>query len=242
MSGLLPVLLSGFSIGLIGSFHCIGMCGPLALSLPIHQLSAFRKLAAISLYNIGRACTYAGIGLAFGLLGEGFSVFEIQQALSISAGIFILVILYFHQFGNAKTGMWQQWTHFIQVRLGAFLKSEKTLPTYFAIGLLNGALPCGLVYVAVAAAAASGSVLNSPVLMFAFGMGTVPMMVTTMVFGKFMTPKLGRKFNRLIPRFTAVVALLLILRGLNLGIPLVSPVHHAPATGDPNPPAVVHCH
>ncbi len=241
MNEIVVVLLSGLSIGLIGSIHCVGMCGPLALSLPVHHLPGFQKTVAISLYNIGRAVSYASMGIIFGLLGQGFALFKIQQWLSGVAGLFILVILLNNQFGNPNINALSRFTQSIKVKLGHYLKSEKSLFSYFTIGAVNGFLPCGLVYVAIAAALATGTILKSSLLMFAFGIGTLPLMALTMVFGKFIPSGIRMKINKMIPHLTMAIAVLLILRGLNLGIPLVSPAHH-PGGSDPNPPAVIHCH
>lgn len=240
MNEIIAVLLSGFSIGLIGSFHCVGMCGPLALSLPVHHLPGFRKTLAISLYNAGRAFSYASIGLIFGLVGQGFSLFKMQQGLSIAAGLLVLVILISSR-GNPQISILSRFTQAIKSRLGHYLKSEKPLVSYFSIGVVNGLLPCGLVYVAIAAALATGTLVKSSLLMFAFGMGTLPMMAMTMVFGKFIPTGLRVKLNKMTPRLTLVIAVLLILRGLNLGIPFISPAYHQGGS-DPNPPAIIHCH
>jgi len=241
MNEIIAVLLSGLSIGLIGSIHCVGMCGPLALSLPVHHLPGFQKTVAITFYNVGRAVSYAAMGVIFGLLGQGFSIFKIQQWLSIVAGLLILVVLLNNQFGNPQINALSRFTQSIKVELGRYLKSEKTIFSYFTIGAVNGFLPCGLVYVAIAAALAAGTVVKSSLLMFAFGMGTIPLMAMTMVFGKFIPTGLRMNLNKMIPHITLAIAVLLILRGLNLGIPLVSPAYH-PGGGDPNPPAVIHCH
>ena len=94
MDEVLLVLITGFTIGVFGSFHCVGMCGPLALSLPIHQLTTFNKSMAIGLYNLGRSFSYASMGIVFGLLGMSFSLFKLQQWLSIGAGSVILLFLH----------------------------------------------------------------------------------------------------------------------------------------------------
>lgn len=242
MSGLFAVMISGFSIGLIGSFHCVGMCGPLALSLPIHHLSRFYKSAAVLLYNVGRAFSYGAIGLLFGLLGQGFALFKLQQYLSIFAGLLILAILLNHQFGSLKINPLSKFTTAVKLKLSTYLKSEKSLSSYFSIGIINGFLPCGLVYVALATALASGSLLNSSLLMFFFGLGTLPMMALTMVLGKFISSGLRIRFNKMIPNITMVIAILLILRGLNLGIPYVSPAQHPQESNGINPPRITHCH
>ncbi|MGZ4043606.1 MAG: sulfite exporter TauE/SafE family protein, partial [Bacteroidia bacterium] len=84
-------IVAAISLGLLGSFHCIGMCGPIALALPVHQATVFRKVVAILLYNSGRIITYSLLGLLFGIIGQGFAVFGLQQVLSVSLGTLILL-------------------------------------------------------------------------------------------------------------------------------------------------------
>ena len=217
------IIASGFSIGIIGSFHCVGMCGPIALSLPVHQYSNSKKILAIFLYNIGRASTYALMGLIFGILGQSFQLFKIQQYTSIVAGVFILSILLFSSLSQFNISFISSFSLKIKNKLGTLLKRDKTIPSYFAIGLVNGFLPCGLVYVAIATAVAAGTMLKSSLLMFAFGLGTIPVMAFTMYLGKFISISFKNKLNKLTPYIIGVVAILLILRGLNLGIPYISP-------------------
>jgi hypothetical protein len=225
MNELLLVFISGFSIGILGSFHCVGMCGPLALALPIHHLSAFHKSVSILFYNFGRALSYASMGVVFGLVGQSFNLFNFQQGLSIISGALILVVLLIHQFGNPSTNAFTRFSQTIKVKLGQYLKSDKKLISYLYIGILNGFLPCGLVYIAIAASVAAGSILGSCALMLAFGLGTLPIMALTMVFGKFISLGFRKALNKITPYMIMGVAVLLILRGLNLGIPYVSPTH-----------------
>ncbi len=227
MQSLLLIFISGFSIGILGSFHCVGMCGPLALALPVHYLSPYNKFFSILFYNLGRAVSYTSMGVFFGLIGQSFVLFNLQQVLSIGAGTVILIILLIHQFGNPVTNKFSRISEGIKSKLGAYLKSDKKLISYLYIGILNGFLPCGLVYIAIAAAIAAGTVLKSSMLMFAFGLGTLPIMALTMVFGKFISLNLRQRINKISPYLIMCVALLLILRGLNLGIPYVSPTHNA---------------
>ncbi len=224
MNEIMLLFLSGFSIGILGSFHCIGMCGPLALALPVENSG--NKTASILLYNIGRALSYTAMGVFFGLIGESFAIFKLQQILSIIAGVFIFVILLSDKIGNPHVFFLSRFTQKIKTKLSTYLKSEKTCLSYLNIGIVNGFLPCGLVYIAIAAAIATGSIFNSAMLMFAFGLGTLPIMAFTMAFGKFISFNLRMKLNKISPYMILCVALLLILRGMNLGIPYVSPKHN----------------
>lgn len=223
MNPLFTVLISGFTIGILGSFHCVGMCGPLALSLPVNHLNKTQRIFSILLYNLGRVFTYAIMGICFGFIGKTFAFFKVQQWLSVTAGVLILSILLVHQFGNPNKNYLARYTHRIKAQLSKYLQSEKSLFTLFTIGILNGLLPCGLVYVAIAASLAAGSVMNSGLMMMAFGLGTLPVMALTMAFGKFISLNFRQKLNKITPYFIMLVAVLLILRGLNLGIRYVSP-------------------
>ena len=224
MDEVLLVLITGFTIGVFGSFHCVGMCGPLALSLPIHQLTIFNKSMAIGLYNLGRSFSYASMGIVFGLLGMSFSLFKLQQWLSIGAGSVILLFLIMNYLGSYRVNVFSQLSHQVKSKLSDYLQTDKTPSTYFSIGMVNGFLPCGLVYVAIVTAIATGTILKSSLTMFAFGIGTIPIMALTMIFGKFVSINLRNKLNKMTPYLIMCVAILLILRGLNLGIPFISPL------------------
>src|SRR5581483_11013469 len=100
---------------------------------------------------------------------------------------------------------------------------QRTVGSAFAFGLLNGLLPCGLVYVACAGAVASGSLISAISYMAGFGLGTVPMMFGISTVGTLFHQGLRMRFQKMIPVFLMVVAGLLILRGMALGIPFISP-------------------
>jgi len=221
------IIVTGLSIGAFGGFHCVGMCGPIALSLPIHRLSSWAKVTSIFLYNLGRAISYGSMGMLFGIIGQSFSLFKMQQYLSIFAGVFILAVLLFSYLGQQPTSIFNAYSLMIKNRLSQLLKSDKSTFSYLSLGIVNGFLPCGLVYMAIATAVATGSILNSGLLMFAFGLGTLPIMALTMYFGKYINLQFRQKLTKLTPYFIAGVAALLIIRGLNLGIPYLSPTHDA---------------
>ncbi len=217
------LIIAGFTIGIVGSFHCVGMCGPIALSLPIYDVPTWKKIAFISLYNIGRIIAYSLLGALFGLVGMQFFIGGYQQILSISLGVIILFFLIFSRFSSANIPFINYFTNFIKKQLGALLRSNKKFYTYILIGFFNGFLPCGLVYVAIAGAVATGSVLNSALFMAAFGLGTFPIMFAVTVLGKYISMYWRNQMRRAVPVFVGAMAILLILRGLNLGIPFISP-------------------
>jgi uncharacterized protein len=234
---MLTNILIGFGIGLAGSFHCIGMCGPLALSLPLHTASRTKRFFLITLYNLGRAGTYFLLGVLFGLLGNTFFLVGYQQVLSITIGILILFILLFGNILASRVLLFSRFYSHIKQMLARLLNSEKTTFSYFVIGLVNGLLPCGLVYLAIASAVATGSPLGGGLLMLAFGLGTIPLMFALMVAGRYVSLAVRQNMRKLVPVFVGLMACLMILRGLNLGIPYISPAFSKNDKGN-----AVQCH
>lgn len=212
-------------LGITGSFHCIGMCGPIALVLPLKGKSWFIRIFNGISYNVGRAITYGGLGFIFGLAGAGLSLAGLQQKVSIVMGIvMILTVLVPFIFGgnfsaeNLGTPVYQR----IKKPLSQLMQSGSA-GALFLIGLLNGLLPCGLVYVALAGAIGTGSLTGSMLFMIIFGLGTLPLMLLVSVAGNFVGKTLRNRINQIIPFVVILVGILFILRGLNLGIPYISP-------------------
>lgn len=216
---------SAFLIGLFGSFHCIGMCGPIALALPVQLNNKVSLVVGRILYNLGRAITYAMIGLVFGLIGESLSLAGFQQSVSVIAGILILIMVLLPSRVSQKLYLLKPaygFTNFLKKKFGVLLK-QKSVTATFLIGLLNGFLPCGLVYIAVAGAIATGGYLDGAMYMFVFGIGTLPIMLAVSLAGNFISLNVRKRINKMIPAFMIVLAFLFILRGMNLGIPYISP-------------------
>jgi hypothetical protein len=212
---------TAFLLGLVGSLHCAGMCGPLALALPINSPVFVRFLGGRLLYNLGRIVTYAALGAVFGLLGQSFVVMGAQRWVSLTVGIIILVSLIL----SPRFFSGVQPTRFINLIKSPFLKlmRHRGLGALFGIGLLNGLLPCGLVYTACAAAMTSDSLLHGSEYMLAFGLGTIPLMLVITLMGQRLQFILRFKLQRLIPVSLAIIGTLLVLRGMALGIPHFSP-------------------
>lgn len=221
---MIVLLMSAFVMGGIGSLHCIGMCGPLALSLPVKDSSLFSKFFSGLLYNSGRVVTYAGLGAAIGVVGMSFSIFGFQQWLSITAGSLIIIYLLFPKLLLYKNGnlYFQRVLGKLRSRLSVLFKVKKYSSVFF-IGLLNGLLPCGLVYMSMAAAIATGSVLKSSLFMAAFGAGTLPLMWALVFFGANISLQARSALRNIYPYLLFVMACLLIVRGLGLHIPYLSP-------------------
>lgn len=219
------MLYSAFIFGILGSFHCVGMCGPIAFLLPVDRNNNFKKLLQIFLYHSGRILSYAIIGFGFGLLGKGLSIFGFQQELSIAVGITMLAFLVIPALQKTRFKLGGQGFRIISKvknSLGKELR-KKSNDTFFTIGFLNGFLPCGLVYMAVLGAIATGNAGKGGLYMILFGLGTIPLMTTAIWIGNFLTAKIKTNIRRLVPIFLGAVAILFILRGMGLGIPYISP-------------------
>jgi len=221
------MLLLGTAIvfGLLGSLHCLGMCAPLMWAVP--QTDGVRGVwwrNRIS-YNLGRAVTYAGLGALFGLLGESLSFAGWQQKISIGTGLLILIFLISSK-GVVPTSFqfkpFQLLIQNVRKRIGTMLQLDTT-SSNLKLGLFNGLLPCGLVYMALLASISMGSVLGGALYMFIFGLGTLPMLLAAAYFGKRLKSIKPALFGKAVPALVAIIAILLIVRGLGLGIPYLSP-------------------
>jgi sulfite exporter TauE/SafE len=215
-------LLTGFIVGLFGSFHCIGMCGPIALALPLGRGNVY---TGRMLYNIGRKFTYSVLGLLFGLLGGRVSMFGLQQTLTIALGITILISVFLPRKYKTiiadRSGFYRIFGR-VKSSLGTLLQNHSML-SLFGIGVLNGLLPCGFVYIGLSGATALGEPVNGMLFMMMFGLGTLPVMFGTSLAGGFANIKLRAKLLKMVPVFSLILAATFILRGLNLGIPYISP-------------------
>ena len=219
------MLLTAFLLGLAGSLHCIGMCGPIALALPVKNSSMSARIESSVIYNGGRILTYALAGILFGIIGQSIAFAGYQRWLSISLGVLILLFMFLPKSVSDKFRVTQlAYGYIAKIKSGfASLFKQKNNTSLFTIGLLNGLLPCGLVYLAIAGSIAMADVYNSALFMVMFGLGTLPAMMGINFAANFITLKLRSKITKVVPVFVAGVALLLILRGMNLGIPYLSP-------------------
>ena len=220
------MLISGFIFGFLGSLHCVGMCGPIAFSLPTGRIqNPIKKLYLISLYHLGRIFSYALIGLFFGLIGKGLSLFGLQQLLSIIIGVAMILSVVSYYTASFKTGLNKPIYNFIlklKIYLGAQFKN-KNPDTFLTIGFLNGFLPCGLIYIAVLGSLSFGNVFHSILYMILFGLGTVPLMTATSYLKSFISSHTRLRLQKLVPILIIALGIVFIIRGLGLGIPYLSP-------------------
>lgn len=219
------MLWSGLIFGLLGSFHCVGMCGPIAFMLPLDRKSKSKRVFQLLSYHIGRLLTYAIIGFIFGLVGKRVNVFGLQQQLSIIIGLaMIAMILIPSKILNRYNFSKPIYSAIAKLKsaMGIQLKKKDSV-TFFSIGFLNGLLPCGLVYMAVFGSLTSGNSAYGALYMLLFGLGTIPLMTTAIYLGNFLKGQVKQRILKVIPVFVVIIGLLFVLRGLGLGIKYISP-------------------
>lgn len=201
------------------------MCGPIAMMLPVDRNNPTKKVTQIFTYHIGRLTAYGTIGLIFGLVGKGFFMAGIQQNLSIFIGVAMIAVILIPDKTFAKYNFSKPVFVLIS-KIKATLGSQfrnKSYKSLFTIGLLNGFLPCGMVYVALFGAIAMQNAGFGVLYMVLFGLGTVPMMSSVVYINSYLTLPIRNKIQKVIPYVAVLIGVLFILRGLGLGIPYVSP-------------------
>jgi sulfite exporter TauE/SafE len=219
------MLWTALTLGLFGSLHCVGMCGPIALALPGKGANLWRILPGRMLYQFGRILGYAVLGGLMGMLGQGAALAGMQQGLSIGLGIALLL-------GILLAANWESRIVRLPILDKFFLWLQKSMRPLmqdarphrlFNLGVLNGFLPCGFVYLALAGSLSFPAYHQSILYMVLFGLGTLPLMLAMSLAGGVMGPMLKRSWRPLLRGISLVFACYLILRGLNLGIPYLSP-------------------
>jgi len=217
--------LEAFLLGLVGSLHCAGMCGPIAVALPLNNESWFTRITGGLLYNTGRTITYAFLGAVLGLAGMGLSLGGLQQWASILLGIAMILAILVPRLGAVSKPVYRLSDFIAGILKKPFssLFRTKTYRSLFVIGLLNGFLPCGLVYIALAGALVMSHAAGGALYMALFGLGTAPMLLVISLAGNILSQKLRARLSKVIPVFIVMLGIIFILRGLNLGIPYLSP-------------------
>ncbi len=214
------LLFVAFATGLVGSLHCIGMCGPIALALPVGGFSARKAFVARLTYNIGRILAYASLGYIFGYFGLGLQWAGLQQWLSISIGVIMFALLFFHHL--ISLSRFQKILASTKQQVGRFIQ-QKSFLGFFVLGVFNGYLPCGILYIALAGATATSTPLYGALYMIAYGLGTSPALLVLGVLPQIFKSTFRIRFQKVVPVYSFLLALFFVIRGLNLGIPYVSP-------------------
>ncbi len=216
---------TAFLFGLMSSLHCGGMCGPIALSLPTANMPRWQYISGRVLYNVGRVITYILLGGLLGLFGRGLSLAGVQQGLSIALGTGILLMVLFSYNPDRlfqKIPVFRKLQGMLIRQFQKILRNA-SLSSMFLVGILNGLLPCGVVYIALTGALATGSALSGMGYMALFGLGTLPVMLAISLAGAVVSLSFKNILRKLTPAVMIFFAALLILRGLNLDIPYISP-------------------
>jgi hypothetical protein len=201
------------------------MCGPIAMMLSVDRNNQAKKVTQIITYHLGRLFAYSTIGFIFGMLGKGFLLAGMQQKMSIFIGIAMILIILIPEKVVANYNFSKpifKVIYKIKTTLGSQFKN-KSYKSLFTIGLLNGFLPCGMVYVALFGAIAMQSPSLGILYMVLFGLGTVPMMSCIVYLNSFLTISIRNKIQKAIPYIAVFLGIAFILRGLGLGIPYISP-------------------
>ncbi len=212
-----------FLLGFIGSLHCAVMCGPIMLSLPLQKTNFLSSAIQLLSYQFGRVLIYTLLGFAMGLIGNSISVFASQETLSFIVGSLLIIFTVLHftgKYANALSRLQAAMVNPISKLMGKLYG----LPFWglFA-GMLNGLIPCGMVYLALATALNSSSIANAASFMLLFGLGTCPLMLMISLGGVYLKRYIKFNPNKLIPWFMLFIGTLFILRSANLGVPFLSP-------------------
>ncbi|TKC12391.1 sulfite exporter TauE/SafE family protein [Pedobacter polaris] len=215
-----------FLLGLLGSLHCAVMCGPLMLSLPISQKNYLKSALQLLLYQLGRVLVYTLLGLLVGLIGNSMVIITNQQTLSILVGSLLILFTLLH-FSGRYFKLFNRFQSKLISPISKLMGKVYGLPFWgFFAGMLNGLIPCGMVYLALATALNSGSIKESASFMLLFGLGTTPLMLLISLSGIYLKRYIRFNPNRLIPWFMLFMGTLFILRATELGIPFLSPAQH----------------
>ncbi len=219
------LILSAIALGFASGFHCIGMCGPIALSMGLTKKQATNFYLQNLTYQFGRIVTYSLLGAILGIVGEGFEMAGFQQYLTIIAGI-LLIIMALFSFGGkdfaSRIPFLSKFLFSVKSNLGRLLQ-KADYRSRFTTGLLNGFLPCGMVYMALTASLAAGGVWQGASYMALFGLGTLPFMFAVVLAGNLMNQAFRIRILKAVPVIMIILGGLFILRGLELGIPYISP-------------------
>lgn len=224
----ITLIFAALGLGFASGFHCLGMCGPIALSLGLSKKQQVNFHLQNLTYQLGRILTYSFLGAIVGIVGEGFQLAGFQKYISILAGILLITMALF-SFGGDFTSKIPAISNAllkVKINLGKLLR-KTDYSSRFLTGILNGFLPCGMVYMALTASLAAGGIWQSASFMVFFGLGTFPFMFAAVLFGNILNATVRNKILKIVPVFMLILGTLFILRGMELGIPYISPKKEA---------------
>jgi len=212
-------LLMVFAGGLLGSSHCVGMCGAFALALGSTGQRLLPNLARQVLYGMGRTFTYTVAGVAAGYAGARATqeqrLITVQAILSITAGVLLIVQGLAAAGLRAVAGIRMTHRGCAGADLFAALLRETRFRDVFLGGLVNGLLPCGLVYAYLALAASSGGLWRGGITMAVFGLGTLPILAIVGIGGLAMSLTGRSRMLRVAAWCVVLAGVLSLARGVN---------------------------
>ena len=243
----ITLIISALVLGFASGFHCVGMCGPIALSMGLSRRQAANFYLQNLTYQFGRIATYSLLGAVLGIVGAGFQMSGFQNSLSIIAGILLIVMAVFSFGGKdfaSKIPFLSRFLYSVKMNLGKLLR-KSDYQSRFLTGVLNGFLPCGMVYMGLTASLAAGGIWQSALFMSLFGLGTLPFMFAVVLVGNLMSQSFRTRILKVVPVLMIILGGLFILRGMQLGIPYLSPpatALHLHESGDTLNMDQTHCH
>ncbi|MEN0048409.1 MAG: sulfite exporter TauE/SafE family protein [Bacteroidota bacterium] len=210
---------TALSLGFLGSLHCLGMCAPLMLALPMSTQQRWTMIWEALQYNLGRVMTYSLLGFIFGLLGKGLFVASLQQEFSIFLGVVLLLIVLFKinvEYHLLRIPIFERYSNFIKKQLNHLIRHSKS---HFLLGAMNGFLPCGLVYLALAGAVTTNYALHGAIFMALFGLGTIPLMLSAFFIGRKLQTRFRLALSKVSNFAMLALAIFIIYRGLAVEVP-----------------------
>jgi len=211
-------IFAAFFMGLAGSIHCLGMCGPLLFAVSGFYNSPKEMIRPQIFYHAGKLITYAMLGVALGFVGQTFALFDIQRNLLLVSGFILLMAGLFGIFIPIPMKTIEQ---IVVQKMGSLLQKRSGGP--LILGFLNGLVPCGLVYAAAIGAMATQTWWQGSLFMLFFGLGTAPILIAA-AYSRWMIkfrPVLAKPIWKQMP--AVLLGLFLFVKGLGLGIPFISP-------------------
>jgi uncharacterized protein len=224
----MEIIYTGLVLGFFTSLHCAGMCGPIALAIPLKGTSTGIKVLTGIIYNLGRTVTYVLAGILFGFAGKSFSMLGFQQWISVISGSIIIITAIIPFLIGKSIEQTMSGTGFTRIVQRGFSKlfAIESVAGFFFVGMLNGLLPCGPLYSALIASLGTASVLYAALFMLLFGLGTLPLMLAFMLAGNIISSEIRKFIRNVLPIILIFIGILFILRGIGLGIPYISPDKH----------------
>lgn len=170
---LAATMAAAFVQGLMGFFHCPGMCGPFAVLL---TSSGDSPVVRTFVYNIGRSISYTTVGFVLGLAGQATNAFLLSPAAAVIGGSLVILMALAYLIPGISSASALRTPAALTQFVAAVLKKNRTSAAV-TLGMASGLLPCGMLLPAYGLALSTGSPPGAAVVMFAFGLGTFPAMI-----------------------------------------------------------------